>query len=158
MQLHALLVSCFIADAPISSTCWSARLATSVLNLLCLHSKYSIIIVAIAKIIAAVNTNMSTMRLFAKKNFRRFYIYIMPFFQIKISFFCLYCEIYSLQVWGADNRVSSNLVSLRKIGSVCLDMVLLVSFCEIKLVYIVYKGCIQCKIHNQIRISIMTCS
>ena len=48
VQLHALLVSCFIAVVLTSFTCCSAKLATSALKLLCLHSKYNIINVVIA--------------------------------------------------------------------------------------------------------------
>ena len=129
MQLHALLVSYFTADAHTSFTCWSARLATNVHNLLCLHSKYSIIIVAITEIIAAVNTNTSTMGLLVKKLLLGDSIFVVSClsFKSKICFFCLYCKIYSLHVWGADDKVLSNVVSLRKIGRVCSDVVLLVS-------------------------------
>ena len=34
---------------------------------------------------------------------------------------------YSFSVWGADKRVSSNLVSLRNIGKVCSEVVSLVN-------------------------------
>ena len=63
MKVNFLLVTCGGPTFFIGNT----RLVTSVLNLLCLHSKYSIIIVAIAKITAAASTNLSTMRLLVKK-------------------------------------------------------------------------------------------
>ena len=126
--MHALLVSCFVADVLTSFTCWSTKLATSVLNSLCFHSKYNIINVVIAKIIATVNMNTSTIRLLVEKFLLGDSISILCLsFKSKISFFCYYCEIYSFNVWGADARVLSNLVSLRNISSVCSDMVLLVS-------------------------------
>ena len=127
-------MSCFIAYVLTSLTCWSARLATSDLNLLCLHSKYNVISVVIAKIIAAVSMNMSTIRLLVKKLLLGCSISISCLsYKSKISFFCLYCEIYSFSIWRADDRVSSNLVSLRNISRVCSDGVLLVSIRNVNL-------------------------
>ena len=47
-------------------------------------------------------------------------------FKSKISFWCLYCEMYSFSVCGADKRESANPLLLRNIGRVYSEVVLLV--------------------------------
>ena len=130
VQLHKLLFSCFVADKLTSFTCWSATLATNVLNLLCLHKMYSIIIVVIIKSTAIMNMNTSTTKLLVKKfllGVSRSNSFIPCLcFKSKISFWCLYCEIYSFNVWGAVDKESSNPLLLRNIRRVYSEVVLLV--------------------------------
>ena len=49
-----------IPSAFTSFTCWSAKLVTNDLNLLCLHIAYIVIMVAIINIMATTNLNILT--------------------------------------------------------------------------------------------------
>ena len=62
MHLH-VYSSSLVVTAFTSFTCWSSKLATNVLNLLCIHKVYIIIMAVITDIIAIINTNISTMKL-----------------------------------------------------------------------------------------------
>ena len=93
MQVHSLVISSCVVTVSTSLTCCKARLATSVLSFLCLHSKYIAKFVTSNEIIAAMNRKTSTIQLLDRELLlvvRFLSVVSCLSFKSKISFLQLY--------------------------------------------------------------------
>ena len=92
LQVHSIVTSSCVATVPTSLTCCKARLATSILGFLCLHSKFIAKVVTSNEIIAATNRKNIHYGVVRKETFVSSWVYvcsIMPFFQIKNFFLAI---------------------------------------------------------------------
>ena len=124
MQVHAVMTFSCIVAAPTSFVCCNARLDTSVLSFLCLHSKYIAKFVSSNEIIEVTIRKTSTMKLLKKKFLLGKFLSELscPSVKSKIYFLQLYWWIKFFNVFGASVVLSQ--MCFGDIGKVCFKVVL----------------------------------
>ena len=131
------------------------EVVTNALNLLCLQIAYIVTTVAIMENIATMNLNILTILLLNKfllaNSFSNSSISCFSF-KSKISLSCLYWNMYSFSVSGADSKELSNLLLFKNTGKVTSEVDLLVivgtliSSVRVKIFWIISK----CKVNHEI--------